>query len=46
MHKFHVGQTNRQQIVNVGFEDHITKPVEPAFLATAIASLIARTNGK
>ena len=39
----YAGETNQQQILQAGFTRHITKPVEPAKLAVAIASVVGRT---
>ncbi|HEY9597146.1 MAG TPA: PAS domain S-box protein, partial [Cyanophyceae cyanobacterium] len=36
----YAGETDRQQILKAGFQQHITKPVEPDVLARAIASLL------
>jgi PAS domain S-box-containing protein len=37
----YAGETDQQQILEAGFQKHITKPVEPAFLAGEIAQLLA-----
>ncbi|HEY9611227.1 hybrid sensor histidine kinase/response regulator, partial [Allocoleopsis sp.] len=39
----YAGETNQQQILQAGFTRHVTKPVEPAKLVVAIASLVGRT---
>jgi CheY-like chemotaxis protein len=36
----YAGETDHQQILLAGFQKHVTKPVEPAFLANAIATLL------
>lgn len=36
------GETNFQKIITAGFQRHLTKPVEPAELATVIASLLQK----
>jgi PAS domain S-box-containing protein len=39
----YAGETDHQKILQAGFQRHITKPVEPAELAAAIATLVGRT---
>jgi signal transduction histidine kinase/ActR/RegA family two-component response regulator len=36
----YAGETNEQQILQAGFQKHLTKPIEPAKLAMVIASLV------
>jgi len=36
----YAGETDHQQILLAGFQKHVTKPVEPVFLANAIATLL------
>ncbi|MEH2004227.1 hybrid sensor histidine kinase/response regulator [Nostoc sp.] len=36
----YAGETNQQQILEAGFQKHLTKPIEPVKLAIAIASLV------
>jgi CheY-like chemotaxis protein len=36
----YAGESDHQQILLAGFQKHVTKPVEPAFLANAIATLL------
>ena len=36
----YAGETNQQQILQAGFQKHLTKPIEPAKLAMVIASLV------
>ena len=36
----YAGEINEQQILQAGFQKHVTKPIEPAELAMAIASLV------
>jgi len=36
----YAGEINQQQILQAGFQKHITKPIEPAELALVIASLV------
>lgn len=39
----YAGELNQQQAMEVGFQLHISKPVEPAELAKAIATLVGRS---
>ena len=36
----YAGEINQQQILQAGFQKHLTKPIEPAQLAAVIASLV------
>jgi signal transduction histidine kinase/CheY-like chemotaxis protein len=36
----YAGETNQQQILQAGFQKHLTKPIEPSKLAMVIASLV------
>lgn len=36
----YAGETNQQKILNAGFQAHITKPIEPTQLVSAIANLL------
>ena len=42
----YAGETDHQQILASGFQKHVTKPVEPAKLVNAIASLVEHQQGK
>jgi PAS domain S-box-containing protein len=42
----YAGETDHQQILASGFQKHVTKPVEPAKLVNAIASLVEHQQGE
>ena len=39
----YAGEADHQQILLAGFQGHITKPIDPAELAKAIASVVGYT---
>ncbi len=38
----YAGETNRQQILKAGFQQHLSKPIQPAELVQAIAALVVK----
>jgi len=38
----YAGETDHQQVLLAGFQEHLTKPVEPDALAKVIANLVGR----